>query len=145
MTKIAINREIGGFNLSHEATMRYAEIKGVVISAYKCDFENNRYLKYNPMDYELHSYRRTCADYLFSTEEIVERDDKTINDMYFSPYFLERDDPVLIQVIEEMGDMASEYNNGALKVVEIPDGVEWWIDEDDCGTEIIREKARCWY
>lgn len=53
-----------------------------------------------------------------------------------------RDDPLLIQVIEELGDAA----NGAvakLDIVEIPDDVEWEIEEYD-GWERVAEKHRTW-
>jgi len=57
-------------------------------------------------------------------------------------WHIDRDDPYLIQVVEEMGDTA---NGGlsALKVVEIPDDVEWEIEEYD-GAEHIAEKHRTW-
>jgi hypothetical protein len=53
-----------------------------------------------------------------------------------------RDDAALVQVVEEMGVMA----NGAfakLKIVKIPDDVEWQIDEYD-GLEWVAEKHRTW-
>jgi hypothetical protein len=53
-----------------------------------------------------------------------------------------RDDAVLILVVEELGDAA----NGVcadLKIVEIPDDVEWQIDEYD-GNEWVAEKHRTW-
>ena len=72
------------------------------------------------------------------------RDSNTINEIYFGAHCVERDDPLLVQTVEELGDKSSMRHPGSLKVVEIPDDVKWWIDEDDCGTEIIREKARSW-
>jgi hypothetical protein len=53
-----------------------------------------------------------------------------------------RDDPSLVRLVEEMGEEA----NGCfakLKVVEIPDGVDWEISEYD-GWETIAEKHRTW-
>ena len=55
---------------------------------------------------------------------------------------LERDDKYLVQTVEELGDLASgKYS--ALEVVEIPDGVEWEIEEYD-GFETIHELHRSW-
>lgn len=53
-----------------------------------------------------------------------------------------RDDPALIRVVEELGKAASG-RFAELKVVEIPDDVEWEIDEYD-GSEQIAEKHRTW-
>lgn len=55
---------------------------------------------------------------------------------------IERDDSTLIEVIEELGPMA--YGDcSELKIVEIPDGVEWTIEEYD-GKEWISEVHRTW-
>ena len=50
-----------------------------------------------------------------------------------------RTDPHLIQVIEEMGHSAGDD----LKVLDVPDGVEWHIEEYD-GWESIHEDHRVW-
>lgn len=53
-----------------------------------------------------------------------------------------RADPLLIQVVEELGTRA----NGScaeLAIVEIPDGIEWEINEYD-GSESVHEKHRSW-
>lgn len=53
-----------------------------------------------------------------------------------------RDDPALIQVIEELGDKASGRRS-CVKIIEIPDDVEWLIEEYD-GLEWVAEKHRVW-
>lgn len=53
-----------------------------------------------------------------------------------------RSDPILVQTVEELGEKA----NGScakLKVIEIPDDIEWEIDEYD-GMESVRECHRSW-
>jgi hypothetical protein len=53
-----------------------------------------------------------------------------------------RNDPALIQVVEELGDGV----NGSfakLKIVEIPDDVLWQIEEYD-GKEWVAEQHRTW-
>ena len=55
---------------------------------------------------------------------------------------LERNDPLLIQVVEELRKGA-DGDHAELKIVEIPDDVEWQIDEYD-GVEWVAEKHRTW-
>ena len=55
---------------------------------------------------------------------------------------LKRDCPHLVQVVQELGTLAdTPYSE--LKVVEIPDGVEWTICEYD-GCEWVAEAHRTW-
>jgi len=55
---------------------------------------------------------------------------------------IDRTDPILIAIVEEMGkDSWGLY--AELKVVEIPDGIEWEISEYD-GMEHIAEEHRTW-
>jgi len=53
-----------------------------------------------------------------------------------------RDDIVLVQVVEELGQEANtRYSE--LRVVEIPDGTSWYIHDYD-GMEEIHETHRSW-
>jgi hypothetical protein len=55
---------------------------------------------------------------------------------------LKRNDLTLVRVVKELGDKA----NGSfaeLKIVEIPDDVDWEIEEYD-GSEWVREVSRRW-
>ena len=54
---------------------------------------------------------------------------------------IERNDPYLVQVVETLGKQAGYY--ASLKIVEIPDGVDWHITDYD-GIETIRENHRTW-
>ena len=54
---------------------------------------------------------------------------------------IERDNPLLIEIIEKLGDKASSC--GSVKIVEIPDDVkDWYIGEYD-GQEWVAE-GRKW-
>lgn len=55
----------------------------------------------------------------------------------------DRDNPKIVEVVEKLGKKANGYC-ADLKVVEIPDGIEYEIDEYD-GLEHIAEKHRTWY
>jgi hypothetical protein len=113
--KIVINSEHGGFGLSDAAFERYLELKGI--------------------DFARVSGRFESADY-YEAGHIDE------DDYYLSYYDIKRDDPLLIQVVEEMGDEANG-NYSSLKIVEIPDDVEWYIGEYD-GIESVHEEHRIW-
>lgn len=54
----------------------------------------------------------------------------------------DRSNPALVKCVEDLGEDASG-SFAELKVVEIPDGVEWEIDEDD-GMEWVVEKHHEW-
>ena len=53
-----------------------------------------------------------------------------------------RDDPVLIEVVEKLG-LEANGHFAELKIVEIPDDVNWYIEEYD-GREHIAERHRTW-
>ena len=73
-------------------------------------------------------------------EEYKSRRD--ITDENFWYYDIPRDCPVLVSMVEEQGSaMNSDYSE--LKVVEIPDDVEWYIEEYD-GMEWVAEAHRTW-
>lgn len=56
---------------------------------------------------------------------------------------IERDDPALVRVVDEMGQDANGPH-AELKIVEVPDGVKWHIHEYD-GMEHVAEDHRTWY
>jgi hypothetical protein len=64
------------------------------------------------------------------------------NNEYISQYDIVRDDPDLVQVVELLGEQ-SWGNFASLKVVEIPDGTNWYIHEYD-GIESIHEVHQSW-
>jgi len=53
-----------------------------------------------------------------------------------------RNDELLIQLVEEMGEKANG-DFAELYIVEVPDDVNWEIEDYD-GMETIREISRCW-
>lgn len=65
----------------------------------------------------------------------------TERDYYFRPE--SRTDPALIQTIEELGEEANGLC-ATLKIIEIPDDIEFEIEEYD-GWEWISEAHRKWY
>ena len=63
-------------------------------------------------------------------------------DGYGFAYDNDRANPKLVEVIERLGSAGSGML-GSLKVVEIPDDIEWEIKDYD-GIETIHEKHRAW-
>jgi len=57
-------------------------------------------------------------------------------------YSIERNDPLLVQVVEELG-AGADNKYSELKIVDIPDDIEWYIHEYD-GLEAVYEQHRVW-
>ena len=57
-------------------------------------------------------------------------------------YELDRTDPILIQVVETLGAEA-DGRFAKLRIIEIPDDIEWEITEYD-GSESVEEVHRKW-
>lgn len=55
----------------------------------------------------------------------------------------DRANPKLIECVEKLGREKASGEYACLKVVKIPDGVDWEIDDYD-GIETIHEKHRVW-
>lgn len=67
-----------------------------------------------------------------------------VRDKYLDSFLsdIPRDDKDLVAIVEKLGkDASAPFSE--LKVIEIPDDVEWEIDEYD-GVESIHEKHRSW-
>jgi hypothetical protein len=71
-------------------------------------------------------------------------DYKDMKGNYLSPYdfYEDRSDPDLIDVIETLKGKANDWSSN-LKIIEIPDDVEWVIEEYD-GNEWVSEVHRIW-
>ena len=119
MTKIVINKCYGGFGLSTQGMAHYLTLKGI------------------PYETQASRFSFCKDDQDFYHAGYVGDDDHYICDRD-----IPRDDPALIQTVEELDGLAdSAFSN--LVVVEIPDGVEWQVEEYD-GKEWIAEKHRTW-
>ena len=141
--KVVINRCYGGFGLSHEAVMRYFEIKGITVypeqdkgigswkfwTYWLVKPEDRIESKEGKAFYAMSMEDRRAYNATHSAQTVYPRD-------------IERHDPALIQVVEEMGDKASG-DHAELKVVEIPDDVNYIVEEYD-GLEHIAEEHRTW-
>ena len=118
--KVVINTDFGGFGLSKNAFEMLLQRKGIeyeVVKGKTFGFERESF------------YHKGHAN-----------DDK----YYLSDYdfYDNRADEDLVAVVEELGEAANGHAAN-LKVVEIPNGIEWYIQEYD-GREHVAERHRTW-
>ena len=115
MVKVVINSCFGGFSLSTTALIEMGKLG------------NELALE------EIKEFR---------SEEVA--NDEILLKLYDRNYLygIERDNPDLVKVVEVLGDRANGCS-AELKVVEIPDNMEWEIKEHD-GDEHVAEKHRKW-
>jgi len=140
--KIVINRCFGGYGLSHEAIMRYLDLKGITVYPEQGEGTWKFWTYWLVKPEGRFEVKETEDFYAMSMEERQAHNQK-YSDETFEENNIERNDPVLIQVIEELGD-AANGEHAELAIVEIPDDVEWEISEYD-GSEHVAEKHRVWY
>jgi hypothetical protein len=123
MTKVVINKRYGGFGLSDEAFIEWCRRKNYQVAI---------------LDPEWPSYWAVPTAPFSDTPAIVE----TLPDESFYTGDISRGDADLVAIVEEWAGRADgQYSS--LKVVEIPDDVEWEIEEYD-GREWIAEAHRTW-
>ena len=131
--QIVINSCFGGFGLSDEAFEMYLGLKGI------------KYYKY-PSFISSDYYRVPKEKYQELSEMWYKEDGnyKRINakNWFLSDRDIKRNDPDLIKVVKKLKNRANG-RCAELKIVIIPDDIEWEIEEYD-GTEHIAEKHRTW-
>jgi hypothetical protein len=142
--KIVIKVDYGVFGLSNEAVERYIELKGLKLFQHLDEGRSSS--SYYTVPYE--DFKKVHHNDMIKTEWEGKHEGNALFGRYTESnklcwsgvHQIERNDPALVQVVEEM-DANSTYSQ--LKVVEIPDDVEWDIEEYD-GTEWVAEKHRTW-
>jgi hypothetical protein len=142
--KVVINRCYGGFSLSKEGIARYCELAGL-----PCYIEEDSRFPSMGLftcwllpEAERIESKEGEAFYVMSIEER-----KAYNTAYSEQtlYYrdIERNDPYLVQLVEENAELYAG-RCAELGITEIPDGVEYEIEEYD-GKEWVAEKHRTWY
>lgn len=134
--KIVINSCFGGFDLSDACIEELATRKG------------HRAYKYT---YDLHGLHR-CREKTYDFYKFLldidqeEVDHETAEKHSFESLFEDGDmrtDHDLISLIEEKGSKWASGSHAKLKVIDIPDDVDYIIEEYD-GAEWVAEKHRTW-
>ena len=154
---IVINRCYGGFSLSKRAVARLAELQGRKVYFFtnkRCsdggtDFESWIQTTMSSHDYSWRALDIPDASILSSPSNwnSMTMEEKTAHNTLYNKHVFEtrpdkRDDPLLVQVVKELGRAASG-ECAKLVIVEIPDDAEWEIEEYD-GIEWVAEKHRTW-
>jgi len=112
---VVINSEHGGFSLSRVAELAYLERTGT---------------PYTFQDREDRAATLSKGQYIM------------VNDQYWNGSTIKRDDPVLVDIVREMGE-AADGDYARLKIVQLPADVNWTIAEYD-GLEWVAEQHRTW-
>lgn len=115
--KVVYNGCFGGFGLSDEAQLRLAEIKGITLYPEK-----------------LYPTLPHNTDYVYYIDPPTQAERRELP--------INREDPDLVRVVEELGERANG-RCARLYIAEIPDDVDWEVDEYD-GNETIHEVHRTW-
>lgn len=136
--KVILNKRYGGFGVSQEAYELYAKKKGIELFAYKLEIVSGKPI-----------YKKTDTGSSIFTITFTKDfgDYIDLSNDNFSEYCLNlhnehREDPVLIEVVEELGERANSPFS-KLVVVDIPDGMEYEIDDYD-GVETLHQKVKKW-
>ena len=114
LVKIVINSDYGGFSLSDQAVLAYGRKKGLNL------------VKDENTNWSISIFYK----------------DSVAKENYFDDREIPRNDPALVEVVEVLGEAANGFAAN-LKIVEIPEDVEWCIEEND-GREWVSEKHRTW-
>lgn len=136
--KVVINKCFGGYGFSVEA-VQWLEEHGF-------DGEHFRY--------PAKEYYRNSEDRLREDLEKWRKYNKNSKSIFLTIFSKDgadvlsdspgpRNHPMLVQCVEEFGSERASGDCGKLEIVEIPDGIEWEIDDYD-GMESIHEQHRSW-
>lgn len=114
--RVVINAEHGEFSVSRAAEVAYLQRTGTA---------------YTFQDREDRAATLSNGQYIM------------VNDQHWDGSKIKRDDPVLVSIVQEMGE-AADGPLAILRVVQLPADVDWQIEEYD-GQEWVAERHRTWH
>lgn len=143
--KILINTDIGLFNLSYLASQYYLELSGHDPYIYRKDETVYTWINLN---YIIEDNSGDYGDILFSKVyqgHSIQHDNFDFNSVFFpGDLDCEREDENLIKTFETLGDKCNT-EDCKLLIVEIPNNIEYYIDQDDDCGEVIHEYHKQWW
>ena len=142
--KVVINVCYGGFSLSPEALLwmyeRGAKDLATPVKEYwQSERDEDSLLGYKKNIAKWRDYLKAPDESRTSFLTVFTPDEQFVLN---GGREVKRDDPLLIECIETLGDKANG-DCAKLKIVEIPDGTDYIVDEYD-GNEHIAEKHETW-
>jgi len=144
MIKIVINDCFGGYGLSAEALLMLMKMKskGLTTQSIK-DYYGAKTTNPGWKEHWLEEMKKCpkIEGYFYRYGQLMD-DNYNSNPCVYS-FTGDRDHPDLVKVVEELGSKKASGEHAQLKVVAIPDGVKWEIEEYD-GSESVHEKHRSW-
>ena len=138
--KVVIGPNVCGFTMSEEALELYGILAGIPLYRFE------RLITFKVSEF---SEESSWYETEFYTKPLIELCLLEPNSMDYEYRFTEleqnikRDDPVLIKVVENLGYRANR-DSRPVKIVEIPDDIEWYIGSGDDGSEWVSEMHRIW-
>jgi len=129
-TKIVVNDKYGGFGLSEAAVRRYFEIKGQKIWVEDHRLYDQVWLV--PPDERV---KELPGKWYEHSEEVRKEHNRKYCEQTWHSRDLDRTDPILVQVVEELGEAAAG-RHADLIIEELPKGTLYRINEYD-GLESI--------
>lgn len=137
--KVILNKCFGGFHPSAEAYRLYAKKKGIKLFPYEVDATD----KFQKVSWEK-AINSSSLWLFYFTKDFGSHGHIKHDDWKYDLYLRDesREDPILIEVVEELGKRASSSVSN-LVVVEIPNGMDYVIDNYD-GVETLHERVRVW-
>ncbi len=127
MTKIVYNRCYGGFGLSDKAIERYAELKGIKLYIERRNSFSANYWTIPP---EERQGIVAMEDWSSATDEQRRLTNELYENHTIEPRYISRTDPLLVQVVEELGKEA-DGDFAELAIAEVEAGTRYRIDEYD--------------
>ena len=137
--KIILNKSFGGFRASYAAHKLYAKKKYGIDEIFAYKWEMDGYYKTDKTD---------CIFMFYAVKDLgdfISHKDVSKVSEFFDLSSYEREDPVFVEVVEELGTEAASGTYAELVVVDIPEEVaKDYIIDDYGGIETLYKRVQKW-
>jgi hypothetical protein len=144
VTKVVYNACYGGFSLSEAGMRRYAELKGMAIyPEHDTKFASLGMITYWTVPPEKRVDPLEGEAWHAATMEERQAHNAAYIAQTIGCRDFDRDDPILVQVVEELGD-AANGRAAKLKIEDVPAGMLYRIDEYDGAESVMTQGDYEW-
>lgn len=141
MKKVILNKCYGGFGVSYKAYKLYTKKKGLNLFIYELTHPKFGEFVYVKRDTTYDIEHETFVE--FTTRDLGEKVND-LGDAHLNINTKYREDPTLVEVVEELGKDANDRYS-ELHIVEIPDDVaEDYVIDDYDGIETLHKRVQVW-